>query len=145
MLGAGSGFTPRLVNDVLQTPGTQGGTIALVDIDAARLKTMRQLIEKLIAKLGKPVTGRCKPAATARRCWPGSDYLVNCIEVSGLACVRFDNDIPAKFGLDQCIGDTIGPGGLFKALRTIPTFIEVLRDAERLCPARPSCSTTRTR
>jgi len=64
----------------------------------------------------------------------GSDYIVNCIEVSGLECVRFDNDIPAKYGVDQCIGDTIGPGGLFKALRTIPVWLDVLKDAERLCP-----------
>lgn len=133
MLGAGSGFTPRLVNDVLQTPGNQGGTIALVDIDPARLKTMRQLIEKLIAKLGK-TDWTVQASRDRTEVLAGSDYLVNCIEVSGLACVRIDNDIPAKFGLDQCIGDTIGPGGLFKALRTIPTFIEVLRDAERLCP-----------
>ncbi len=64
----------------------------------------------------------------------GSHYIVNCIEVSGLACVRHDNDIPAKYGIDQCIGDTIGPGGLFKALRTIPVWLDVLKDAERLCP-----------
>ena len=50
------------------------------------------------------------------------------------ACVRFDNDIPAKYGVDQCIGDTIGPGGLFKALRTVPVFLDVFKDAERLCP-----------
>jgi alpha-galactosidase len=64
----------------------------------------------------------------------GSDYLINCIEVSGVECVRFDNDIPAKYGVDQCIGDTIGPGGLFKALRTAPAFLEILRDVERYCP-----------
>jgi alpha-galactosidase len=54
--------------------------------------------------------------------------------VSGTECVRFDNDIPARYGVDQCIGDTIGPGGLFKGLRTIPVWLDVLRDAERLCP-----------
>src|SRR5690606_32755023 len=64
----------------------------------------------------------------------GSDYLINCIEVSGTECVAFDNDIPLKYGIDQCIGDTIGPGGLFKALRTAPVFLEVLKDAEELCP-----------
>jgi alpha-galactosidase len=60
--------------------------------------------------------------------------VVNCIEASGLACVEHDNDIPLKYGVDQCIGDTIGPGGLFKALRTIPVWLAVLRDCERLCP-----------
>ena len=133
MMGAGSGFTPRLVNDVLQIPGECGGTIALVDIDRSRLRTMHRLIEKLIAKLGK-ANWKVISSPERRQVMRGSDYLVNCIEVSGLECVRHDNDIPAKYGVDQCIGDTIGPGGLFKALRTIPVWLEVLKDAERLCP-----------
>ena len=133
MLGAGSGFTPRLVNDILQTPGENGGTIALVDIDTDRLATMTRLIRKLIAKLGKK-NWNVIASPRRREVMKGSHYLVNCIEVSGVACVRFENDIPLKYGVDQCIGDTIGPGGLFKALRTVPVFLDVLRDAARLCP-----------
>jgi len=133
MLGAGSGFTPRLINDVVRIPGNLGGTIALVDIDGVRLKTMHLLVEKLLKKLRaskwKVVSSRDRTKVLA-----GSTYIVNCIEVSGTDCVRFDNDIPLKYGIDQCIGDTIGPGGLFKSLRTIPVWIEVLKDAERLCP-----------
>ncbi len=133
LLGAGSGFTPRLLNDVLRTPGNRGGVIALVDIDRRRLKTMKALIEKLIARR-KAKNWSVLASPDRRSVLKGSDYIVNCIEVSGLACVRHDNDIPAKYGIDQCIGDTIGPGGLFKALRTIPVWLEVLQDAERLCP-----------
>jgi len=133
MLGAGSGFTPRLMNDVIRIPGSNGGLIALVDIDRDRLRTMHQLIEKLIAQLG--VKGWTVVSSEDRRkVLKGSDYIVNCIEVSGLQCVRFDNDIPAKYGVNQCIGDTIGPGGLFKALRTVPVWLEVLKDVEALCP-----------
>jgi len=133
MLGAGSGFTPRLVNDVLRIPGQLGGTIALVDIDTSRLRTMKNLVEKLIKKLGvKKWTVVASP--NRREVLKGTHYLVNCIEVSGLDCVRHDNDIPLKYGIDQCIGDTIGPGGLFKGLRTIPVWLEVLKDVERLCP-----------
>src|SRR5476651_496910 len=133
MMGAVSGFTPRLMNDVLRIPGNKGGLIALVDIDRNRLRTMHRLIEKLIGKLG--ATG-WKVIATddRKKVLKGSDYIVNCIEVSGLECVRFDNDIPARYGVDQCIGDTIGPGGLFKALRTIPVWLDVLKDVEALCP-----------
>ncbi|MBV9868375.1 MAG: alpha-glucosidase/alpha-galactosidase [Abitibacteriaceae bacterium] len=133
MMGAGSGFTPRLVNDVVRIPGERGGTIALVDIDADRLNTMQQLIQKLLQQLGKS-NWQVVASQDRTEVLPGTDYIVNCIEVSGLECVRHDNDIPAKYGLDQCIGDTIGPGGLFKGLRTVPVFLEVLKDAERLCP-----------
>ncbi|RPI32674.1 MAG: alpha-glucosidase/alpha-galactosidase, partial [Chloroflexota bacterium] len=54
--------------------------------------------------------------------------------VAGLSNVRHDFDIPLKYGVDQCIGDTIGPGGLFKALRTLPAWIEILTDVEHLAP-----------
>ncbi|GIW75981.1 MAG: hypothetical protein KatS3mg104_1044 [Phycisphaerae bacterium] len=56
------------------------------------------------------------------------------MEVSGTACVAIDNDIPLKYGIDQCIGDTLGPGGLFKGLRTVPVFLDILRDMRELCP-----------
>jgi alpha-galactosidase len=133
MLGAGSGFTPRLVTDVISIPGNQGGVIALVDIDPKRLSTMHKLIQKLFAQRGAK-NWKVTASTDRTKALPGTTYIVNCIEVSGLGCVRFDNDIPARYGIDQCIGDTIGPGGLFKALRTIPVWIEVLRDAERFCP-----------
>ena len=133
MMGAGSGFTPRLVSDVLSIPGNQGGTIALVDIDRNRMTTMHKLIEKLI-KLRGIKNWKVISSDNRKQVLKDSDYVVNCIEVSGLECVRFDNDIPAKYGVDQCIGDTIGPGGLFKSLRTIPVWLDVLKDVEALAP-----------
>ncbi len=134
MIGAGSGFTPRLMNDILRIPGADRGEIALVDIDTKRLATMKQLITRLTQRLGRDGGWTVTASPNRKAVLKGTDYLINCIEVSGLACVRFDNDIPLKYGVDQCIGDTIGPGGLMKSLRTIPVFLEVLRDAERLCP-----------
>jgi alpha-galactosidase len=133
MMGAGSTFTPTLVGDVLQIPGQQGGIIALVDIDADRLSTMHQLIEKQLGLMNR-TNWRVESSTDRARMLPGTDYLINCIEVSGTGAVRFDNDIPAKYGVDQCIGDTIGPGGLFKALRTVPVWLDILRDVERLAP-----------
>ncbi len=132
-LGAGSFFAPRLVNDLVRIPGNHGGTIALVDIDAVRLRITARLVEKLLVERG--AEGWTVAAAVDRRSvLAGSHYVVNCIEVHGAECVHWDNEIPAKYGVDQCIGDTIGPGGLFKALRTIPVWLEILRDCERLCP-----------
>ncbi len=132
-LGAGSSFTPRLVNDLLALPGSKGGTLALVDIDAERLSTMRRVVEKMINHQGDELWS-VEASPDRRAVLEGTDYLVNCIEVSGVECVRIDNDIPATYGVDQCIGDTVGPGGLFKGLRTIPVWLQVLRDAEELCP-----------
>jgi alpha-galactosidase len=133
VLGAGSAFTPRLISDVLQTPGSRGGEIALVDIDRSRLSVMHRLIKRVIAANG--AAGWAVSASTDRtEVIGGSHYVICCIEVSGTDCVAWDNDIPLKYGVDQCIGDTIGPGGLFKAMRTTPVFLEVLRDIQKMCP-----------
>ncbi len=132
-LGAGSFFTPRVLNDVLQIPDHQGGTFALVDVDEERLRLSRRLITRLL-KDAKGAPWKVVASTDRRQVMGGSDYLINCIEVAGAQCVESDNDIALKYGVDQCIGDTIGPGGLFKGLRTIPVFLEILKDCERLCP-----------
>lgn len=134
MLGAGSMFTPELAKDLFAIPGDAGGTLRLVDIDADRLAAMATLLARVVDELGAGDRWTITATTDRRAALPGSHYLVNCIEVSGLECVRHDNDIPARYGVDQCIGDTIGPGGLFKGLRTIPVWLDVLRDAEELCP-----------
>ncbi|MCC7145611.1 MAG: alpha-glucosidase/alpha-galactosidase [Phycisphaeraceae bacterium] len=134
LLGAGSGFTPQLVKDILKISTADQGQIALVDVDTNRLYTMQKIVQMLIDKLGRSDGWTVTATPERRQALPGSDYVTNCIEVSGLQCVAFDNDIPLKYGIDQCIGDTIGPGGLFKALRTVPVFLGVLKDMEELCP-----------
>jgi alpha-galactosidase len=132
-LGAGSFFTPRVLCDILKTPGQIGGTFALVDTDARRLQLGARLVRKLLATVG--AQGWTVQASVDRKAvLKDADYIINCIEVSGAECVELDNDIPLRYGVDQCIGDTIGPGGLFKALRTIPAWIDILKDCERLCP-----------
>jgi len=74
-------------------------------------------------------------ATTERReVLPGCHYVISAIEVAGLRNVRPDYEIPLKYGVDQCIGDTIGPGGIFKMLRTGPTWLEIVGDVQRLCP-----------
>ncbi len=134
MLGAGSMFTPELVKDLFLIPGGVGGTIALVDIDERRLATMTKLVAFLAEEFGVADVWAIESSLDRLEVLPDTDYLVNCIEVSGVDCVQFDSEIPAAYGVDQCIGDTIGPGGVFKGLRTIPVWIEVLADVERLCP-----------
>lgn len=132
-LGAGSMFCPRLCADVLAIPNLAGGQFRLVDVDEERLGMMHRVIERLIEQSG--VSGWAVVSSTDRRALlPGADYAVCCVEVAGLACVEMDNDIPLKYGVDQCIGDTMGPGGLFKGLRTVPVYLDILRDMRELCP-----------
>ncbi|MEM1027132.1 MAG: alpha-glucosidase/alpha-galactosidase [Planctomycetota bacterium] len=133
-MGAGSMFCPTLCRDVLGIPGAPGGSFRLVDIDEQRLGLMHQLIERLIEQTGNAGKWTVQSATDRREVLAGSTYCVCCVEVSGVECVKFDNDIPLKYGIDQCIGDTIGPGGLFKGLRTIPVFLDILRDMREICP-----------
>lgn len=134
-LGAGSGFCPTLCKDVLLIPGADRGEFRLVDTDTDRLSTMHQVIEKVIAQTGRQGQWTVRSSRNRRDVLPGTDYAICCVEVSGVACVAWDNDIPLKYGIDQCIGDTVGAGGLFKGLRTVPVFLDILRDMRELCPA----------
>jgi len=133
-LGAGSGFCPKLCRDVLLVPGADRGEFRLVDIDTERLATMEKVVSKLIQDTGRSEGWSVRATTDRREVLPGTTYAVCCVEVSGVDCVAWDNDIPLKYGIDQCIGDTIGPGGLFKALRTVPVFLDILRDMRELCP-----------
>lgn len=132
-LGVGSAmFARQLITDILLIDGLETGELALVDIDPDRLRLAHHLVEQLVARSGK----RWQISATRERreALPGSTYIINSIEVGGLAHIDHDYEIPLRYGVDQCIGDTIGPGGIFKALRTGPTWLAIVRDAERLCP-----------
>lgn len=133
IIGAGSAvFAYEIMRDVLVTPGLESGTFALVDIDAQRLELAHQIAEKLISVTGRNWT--IEASTDRAKVISGTDYLVNTIEVAGMENVRHDFDIPMKYGVNQCIGDTIGPGGIFKALRTLPAWIDILKDTERLAP-----------
>jgi alpha-galactosidase len=133
ILGAGSTvFARQLITDILQIEGLDEGCFALVDIDAQRLELAQQIAGRLIALSGK--NWRVRVSTERRDVLAGSDFIINSIEVAGLANVRYDFDLPMKYGINQCIGDTIGPGGIFKALRTGPAWLDILHDAEQLCP-----------
>ncbi|CAN5469776.1 alpha-galactosidase [soil metagenome] len=134
MMGAGSGFTNSVLKDVVLIPDNQGGELRLVDIDGERLELSRKLMVKVLEAVGEADKWTVRASTDRREMLPGTDYIVNSIEVSGMACVRHDNDIPLKYGISQNIGDTIGPGGLMKGLRTIPVWLDILRDAKELCP-----------
>ncbi|HEV2218585.1 MAG TPA: alpha-galactosidase [Candidatus Dormibacteraeota bacterium] len=133
LVGAGSAvFARQIITDVLAVDGLDSGTFALVDIDAKRLELAKAIAQTLVELSGK----RWEVEASTERIkvLAGTDYVVNSIEVAGLQNVRADYDIPMKYGVDQCIGDTIGPGGIFKALRTGPVWLDIVADTKRLAP-----------
>jgi len=133
MVGAGSAvFARQIITDVLAVDGLDSGVFALVDVDPTRLELARAIAEQLVQLSGK----KWKVEASTERqdALPGTDFVVNSIEVAGLQNVRADYDIPLRYGVDQCIGDTIGPGGIFKALRTGPAWLEIVADTARLAP-----------
>ena len=133
LIGAGSAtFAQTVMTDILSIDGLDVGTFALVDLDSERLELTHAVAEQLIKDTGKTWTVQ---ATTDRRgVLPGCDYVFNMIEVGGLANVNLDYEIPAKYGVEQCIADTIGPGGIFKYLRTAPSWLAICRDIEHLCP-----------
>jgi alpha-galactosidase len=132
-VGAGSAvFARQLMTDILDIDGLDRGTFALVDVDAGRLDVARRIAERLIGLSGKEwevVASTDRAGVLA-----GSDFVINSIEVAGRPNVGHDYDIPLRYGVDQCIGDTIGPGGIFKALRTGPAWLDIARDVARLSP-----------
>lgn len=133
IIGAGSTvFAAELVTDFLLVDAIESGEFRLVDIDPVRLDLAHRFVEYLIERSGKAWTVASSTDRTDLL--PGSDVVINTIEVGGIGTVGFDYDIPMSYGVDQCIGDTIGPGGLFKSLRTIPAWLDILRDIEELSP-----------
>jgi alpha-galactosidase len=133
MVGAGSAvFARQLMTDILAVEGLDDGTFALVDIDATRLDLARRIAERLVELSGKRWS--VKASTDRAEVLEGSDYVISSIEVAGLKHVRADYEIPKRYGVDQCIGDTIGPGGIFKALRTGPVWLDIVADIARLAP-----------
>jgi len=132
-IGAGSfGFTRALVRDILTFPALADSTLALMDIDEERLNFIKAGVDRIIAAGNYPA----KVIATMDRkeALDGADGAVCTILQGGVEVFRSDIEIPAKYGVDINVGDTRGPSGIFRALRTIPVMVDICRDVERYCP-----------
>ena len=132
-LGAGSVvFTRELLGDLLGFDDLGPLHIALHDIDQDRLDTAVAIAEATSSQLGRPVT--VTASLDRRRALEGATYVINAIAVAGHAATVRDIDVPARFGLRQTIGDTLGVGGIFRALRTFPVLEGIARDMAEICP-----------
>ncbi len=126
-IGAGSvGFTRGLIKDVLFVPELRDTHFALHDISERNLGMVAGLIEKDIAANGFPAT--VSQHLDRRAALDGADYVINCTRIGGLEAFQTDIDIPLKYGVDQCVGDTLCAGGLMYAQRNIPQVLAFLKD-----------------
>ncbi len=132
-IGAGSViFAKQVMADILSFSELQDITFSLMDIDAERLRVAELMAKQFSRRIG----GRAKIETTMdrRTALKDADYVIHAIQVGGHEATLFDFDIPRKYGLKQTIADTLGVGGVFRGLRTIPPLLELLRDMEEICP-----------
>src|SRR5659263_112732 len=132
-IGAGSlGFTSELVRDILTFPLLNDAQIALMDIDAERLDFAYKTVLKLIAAGRYPAT----VTATLSRseALTGADVVLTTILAGSTDVWRHDIEIPKKYGVDINVGDTRGPSGIFRFLRTINPMMDIVHDMENYCP-----------
>ncbi|OGV39409.1 MAG: alpha-glucosidase/alpha-galactosidase [Lentisphaerae bacterium GWF2_45_14] len=137
-MGAGSTvFVKNILGDAMLKPSLHGAHIALYDIDKKRLEESRKMLEVLNKNINK---GRAKVTAhlgiqNRKRALAGANYVVNAIQVGGYKpSTVIDFDIPKAYGLRQTLADTLGIGGIFRALRTIPLMLDFAKDMEAVCP-----------
>ena len=131
LIGAGSVvFTRRLLQDVVSSESLAGSHVSLMDIDTGRLELIGPYARRLVADNGAPIT--IETTSDRAEALDGADYVITTIRVGDDLAI--DQGIPLEYGVDQSVADTVGPGGVFKALRTVPALLDICRDMESLCP-----------
>jgi alpha-galactosidase len=132
-IGAGSiGFTRGLVRDLLTFPLLEDATISLMDINAERLEFARKSVQRIV-DMGK-YPAHVETTMDRAEALAGADAVLITILAGETEVWRHDIEIPKQYGVDINVGDTRGPAGIFRALRTIPVMVEIAHDMERLCP-----------
>lgn len=132
-IGAGSlVFTRNLVRDILTFPAFADCEIALMDINETNLGLARKACEKIVSEGGYPAL--VTSTLSREKALEGADGILTTIQVGGNPAAYVDMAIPKEYGVSYCVGDTRGPAAIFRFLRTLPPLMDILRDAERLCP-----------
>jgi alpha-galactosidase len=132
-IGAGSlEFTRGLARDILTFPLLKDATLALMDIDAERLEFARESVQRIVDMGGYPA--QVEATLNRTEALEGANAVLCTILAGGTEVWRHDIEIPKKYGVDINIGDTRGPSGIFRALRTIPVMLDIIKDVEHYCP-----------
>ncbi len=133
IIGAGGYVFPlRLIGDVLSFPELRDIDLSLMDIDLDRAERTAAAARDLVAHHGFPT--RIETTTDRRHALDGADYVVVTFQVGGLDAYRLDVEIPRRYGLDQTVGDTLGPGGVFRFLRSASVYRGIAADIQELCP-----------
>ena len=133
MIGAGSViFCKTLTMDIMATPGLQDSTFVLMEPVEPKLRKMEAFLRDVVKENKLP--SKIEATTDFRKAITGADYVIVMIQVGGVDAFQCDYEIPLRYGVDQCIGDSMGPGGIFRALRTIPVLIDMGNAMRELCP-----------
>ncbi len=133
IVGGGSyQWGPELMADLFGTPSLAGMHLVLQDINPDPLPRMEALAHKLIDALG----AKASVAVTTdqKAALEGADFVIVCISTGGFRSMAVDLDVPAAHGIIQTVGDSVGPGGINRALRNIPVLVGIGRTMEEVCP-----------
>ncbi len=135
-IGAGSiGFTRRLLTDILCVPELQDIEVAFTDVNQANLDMVTGLCQRDIDENGLNI--QIQKTLDRREAFAGAKYVINCVRVGMLEAFAADVEIPLKYGVDQCVGDTLAIGGVMYGQRGIPTLLGFCRDIREV--AQPGC------
>jgi alpha-galactosidase len=133
IVGGGSfQWVPKLLLDIVHTPSLAGAEVVLEDVDASSLDPMADF-----ARHATRVAGGALSVSTTteqREAVAGADYVVVTISTGGFSSMQHDLEVPERHGIRQSVGDTVGPGGVMRALRNIPVLVGIARDMRELCP-----------
>lgn len=133
IIGAGSAhWMPGILTDMALTPALHGSRLVLHDIDPVALDLITSLSSRIFQQAG--VEFAVESTTELRPALKGADYVVVTVGVGGLEAMRRDLEVPAKYGVTQSVGDTVGPGGVARALRHIPVIVDIAREMEQQCP-----------
>lgn len=125
-------WTAKLVADMALTESLNTAHLVLHDIDPPALNLLTHTCQKIMAQLNSPI--RISATLNRREALKEADFVILCVSIGGLEAMRYDLEIPEKYGIYQAVGDTVGPGGLARGLRHIPFAVQVAREMEIHCP-----------
>ncbi|NLX35400.1 MAG: alpha-glucosidase/alpha-galactosidase, partial [Chloroflexi bacterium] len=133
IIGAGSiVFCKTLLLDIVQTPGLEQTEFALMAPSRRHTPQVEAFARRLFAANGLPA--QVHVTTSQQDALRGADFVIATFQIGGLAAYEADYDIPMRYGVDQCIGDSLGPGGVFRAQRVIPVAVRLAEEMTTLCP-----------